>query len=50
MPIVEDIPLARLLHRRVKVGREIPAETYKAVAAVLAFVFRLTRRQPGGHA
>jgi flagellar biosynthesis protein FlhB len=50
VPIVEDIPLARLLHRRVKVGREIPAETYKAVAAVLAFVFRLTRRQPGGNA
>ena len=48
IPVVEDIPLARLLYRRVKVGREIPAETYKAVAAVLAFVFRLNARQPGG--
>lgn len=50
IPIVEDIPLARLLYRRVKVGREVPAETYKAVAAVLAFVFRITGKQPGGRA
>jgi flagellar biosynthetic protein FlhB len=44
IPIVEDITLARLLWRRVKVGREVPAETYKAVAAILAFVYRITRR------
>ena len=44
VPIVEDIPLARLLYRRVKVGREIPAETFKAVAAILAFVYRLSGR------
>ncbi len=44
IPIVEDTPLARLLHRRVKVGREIPAETYKAVATILAFVYRITGR------
>ena len=44
VPIVEDVPLARLLYRRVKVGREIPAETYKAVAAILAFVYRLRGR------
>jgi type III secretion system FlhB-like substrate exporter len=28
----------------VKVGREIPSQTYKAVATVLAFVYRVTRR------
>ena len=50
IPICEDIPLARLLYRKVKVGREIPAQTYKAVAAVLAFVYRITRRQPGAQA
>ena len=50
IPLVEDVPLARLLYRRVKVGREIPAETYAAVAAVLAFVYRLTGRVPGGAA
>jgi flagellar biosynthetic protein FlhB len=48
VPIVKDIPLARLLHRKVKVGREVPASTYQAVAAVLAFVYRLTGRAPGG--
>jgi flagellar biosynthesis protein FlhB len=44
VPIVEDIPLARLLYRKVKVGREIPTQTYKAVAAILAFVYRVTGR------
>jgi len=42
--IVEDITLARLLYRRVKIGGEVPAQTYKAVAAVLAFVYRVTGR------
>lgn len=46
VPIVQDVPLARLLHRKVKVGAEIPASTYRAVAAVLAFVYRLTGRAP----
>jgi flagellar biosynthesis protein FlhB len=48
IPIVEDIPLARLLYRKVKVGREIPAQTYKAVAAILAFVYRVTGRRESG--
>jgi len=46
--IVQDVPLARFLYRKVKVGREIPAQTYKAVAAILAFVYRLTGRRDGG--
>jgi flagellar biosynthesis protein FlhB len=44
IPIIEDIPLARLLYRRVKVGRTVPAETYRAVAAILAFVYRVLGR------
>jgi flagellar biosynthesis protein FlhB len=48
IPIVQDIPLARLLYRKVKLGREVPASTYKAVAAVLAFVYRITGRASGG--
>jgi flagellar biosynthesis protein FlhB len=44
IPIIEDVPLARLLYRKVKVGRCIPTETYKAVAAILAFVYRVLRR------
>jgi flagellar biosynthetic protein FlhB len=47
IPIVRDVPLARLLHARVKIGREVPAETYRAVAAVLAYVARVTGRKPG---
>lgn len=45
IPIYQDIPLARLLHKKVKLGRPVPSETYKAVAAVLAFVYRVTRRR-----
>lgn len=46
IPIVEDIMLARLLYKRVKVGKAIPAETFRAVAAILAFVYRVTGRVP----
>lgn len=48
IPIVQDIALARLLYKRVKVGGAVPAETYKAVAAVLATVYRLLRRDGQG--
>lgn len=44
IPIVENIPLARLLYRKVKVGRSVPAETFKVVAAILAFVYRTMGR------
>jgi flagellar biosynthesis protein FlhB len=42
IPIVQDIPLARLLYKKVKTGGQVPRETFKAVAAVLAFVYRIT--------
>lgn len=41
VPIIEDAPLARLLHRTTEVGREIPENLFQAVAEVLAFVYRL---------
>jgi flagellar biosynthesis protein FlhB len=50
VPIVEDIPLARLLYKKVKIGREIPAATYRAVATILAFVYRATGRSAGARA
>jgi flagellar biosynthesis protein FlhB len=50
VPIVQDVPLARLLYRKVKLGGEIPAQTYRAVAAILAFVYRLTGRVPSAGA
>jgi flagellar biosynthetic protein FlhB len=41
VPMVEDVPLARALHRTCELGQQIPAELYTAVARVLAFVMRL---------
>jgi flagellar biosynthetic protein FlhB len=43
IPIVENKPLARLLYKQVEVGREIPEALYRAVAEVLAYVYRLRR-------
>lgn len=42
--IVENPPLARALYRQVEVGQDIPAEYFGAVAEVLAFVYRTSRR------
>lgn len=44
VPVVENPPLARALHAAVEIDDEIPVEHYKAVAEVIGFVLRLTRR------
>jgi len=41
VPVMEDKPLARALYRAVEIGREVPVELYRAVAEVLAFVYRM---------
>ena len=41
IPIVERKPLARALYAKAKVGQEIPADHFKAVAEILAYVYRL---------
>ncbi|MBI4404355.1 MAG: flagellar biosynthesis protein FlhB [Deltaproteobacteria bacterium] len=41
VPLVENKPLARTLFRELDVGDFIPKELYKAVAEVLAYVYRL---------
>jgi flagellar biosynthetic protein FlhB len=43
VPILAQPPLARLLHKVVPEGREIPSNVYHAVAEVLAYVFKLRR-------
>jgi flagellar biosynthetic protein FlhB len=43
VPLVRDVPLARALYRGCRVGDEIPAELYGAVAQVLAFLLSLRR-------
>ncbi|KPJ86578.1 MAG: hypothetical protein AMS17_11875 [Spirochaetes bacterium DG_61] len=42
---VENKPLARELYRRVDVGDEIPDDLFTAVAEVLAFVYKLRRKE-----
>jgi flagellar biosynthesis protein FlhB len=44
IPLVQDVPLARALHRSCEIGTEIPPEMYGAVARVLAFVLGLKAR------
>jgi flagellar biosynthetic protein FlhB len=44
VPMVEDVPLARSLHKACEIGQEIPPEMYTAVARVLAFVLSLKSR------
>lgn len=44
VPIVENKPLARTLFKNIKIGHSIPKELYKAVAEVLAYVFKLKGR------
>ena len=43
VPIIENKPLARMLFKHGKVGSEIPAQFYAAVAEVLAWVYRVNR-------
>lgn len=48
IPLVENPPLAQALYRSVRVGEEIPPHLYRAVAEVLAYLYRLMgHRFPG---
>ena len=42
VPLVENPPLAQALYKSVDVGQEIPPQLYRAVAEVLAYIYRLT--------
>jgi flagellar biosynthetic protein FlhB len=44
IPIVENPPLARALYQAADVGQEIPVNLYRAVAEVLAYIYRLMSR------
>lgn len=43
LPLVADIPLARLLYKKCEIGQAIPIEVYDAVARILAFIMSLRR-------
>jgi flagellar biosynthesis protein FlhB len=41
VPIIENRPLAQALYKSVDVGQEIPAHLYRAVAEILAYLYKL---------
>jgi flagellar biosynthetic protein FlhB len=41
IPLVENKPLARAMYKLTEVGDFIPADLYRAVAEILAYVYRL---------
>jgi flagellar biosynthesis protein FlhB len=45
VPIVENPPLARALYQSAAVGQEIPAHLFKAVAEVLAYIYRVMNQR-----
>jgi flagellar biosynthesis protein FlhB len=47
IPIIERKPLARALYKQVAVNQEIPPTFYKAVAEILAYVYRLNGKMAG---
>lgn len=45
IPVVENVPLARALYKTATIGEYVPRTLYKAVAEVLAFVYKLKRKK-----
>lgn len=45
IPIVENVPLARSMYKTVDVGAGVPRSIYKAVAEILAFVYKLKKKK-----
>jgi flagellar biosynthetic protein FlhB len=41
VPVIENKPVAQALYKAVDLGQSIPVELYKAVAEILAFVYRM---------
>jgi flagellar biosynthetic protein FlhB len=48
IPIVENPPLARALYTSVDVGQEIPTHLYRAVAEILAYIYKLMNGKLAG--
>ena len=44
IPIVENKPLAQALYKGTDIGQQIPVELYRAVAEILAYIFRLRQQ------
>ncbi|MBI1358352.1 MAG: flagellar biosynthesis protein FlhB [Acidobacteria bacterium] len=44
IPLVENPPLAQALYKGADVGQQIPIELYRAVAEILAYIYRMRER------
>ena len=47
IPLVENPPLAQALYKSVDVGQQIPPHLYRAVAEILAYIFRIMGTRTG---
>jgi flagellar biosynthesis protein FlhB len=43
VPLIENAPLAQALYKSAEIGQEIPAHLYRAVAEILAYIYRLMK-------
>ena len=43
--VIENKPLARELYKRVDIGDEVPEDLFTAVAEIIAFVYKLKRKE-----
>ncbi len=48
VPVIENKPLARALFKAVRVGDPVPSKLYRAVAEILAYVYRIRKNTGGG--
>lgn len=46
VPLIENPPLAQALYKSVEVGQHIPPHLYRAVAEILAYIYRLMGARP----
>lgn len=44
IPIVENVALARTMYKTIKIGQGVPRSLYKAVAEILAFVYKMKKK------
>ncbi len=47
IPIVEDRPLAQLLYKTVDIDEQIPPDLFKAVAQILAYIYKMKKLKRG---
>ncbi|MCK4967159.1 flagellar biosynthesis protein FlhB [bacterium] len=45
IPVVENKPLAQALYKSCEVGDEVPEQLFQAVAEILAYIYRLKKKQ-----